>query len=70
MKFIDFLSEKYGDWILYKPKFNYENFLLWVFPYLVLVIGGLIISFLIKKRQKKHKLLTVHISYLVVFFQK
>ena len=49
----NFLSEKYGDWILYKPKFNYENFLLWSFPYLVLVFGGFIIFFLIKKRQKK-----------------
>ena len=48
-----FLADKYGDWILYKPKFNYENFLLWSFPYLVLVFGGLIIVFLIKKRQKK-----------------
>ena len=49
----NFLSEKYGDWILYKPKFNYENFFLWSFPYLVLVFGGLIVIFLIKKRQKK-----------------
>ena len=49
----NFLSDKYGDWILYKPKFNYENFLLWSFPYLVLVFGGLIVIFLIKKRQKK-----------------
>ncbi len=44
-----FLSEKYGDWILYKPKFNYENLFLWAFPYLVLVIGGLILVYLIKK---------------------
>ena len=49
----NFLSDKYGDWILYKPKFNYENFFLWSFPYLVLVFGGLIVIFLIKKRQKK-----------------
>ncbi len=48
-----FLSEKYGDWILYKPKFNIQNFLLWVFPYIVLVFGGLIIVFLLKKRSKK-----------------
>ena len=46
-----FLSEKYGDWILYKPKFNYENLFLWAFPYLVLVIGGLILVYLIKKRR-------------------
>ena len=49
----EFLSEKYGDWILYKPKFNYENFLLWSFPYIVLVFGGFIVVFLIKRRQKK-----------------
>jgi cytochrome c-type biogenesis protein CcmH len=48
-----FLSEKYGDWILYKPKFNIQNFLLWVFPYLVLALGGIIIVFLLKKRSKK-----------------
>ena len=64
----NFLSEKYGDWILYKPKFNYENFLLWSFPYLVLVFGGFIIVFLIKNAKKKHNLLTVLINYLVVFF--
>ena len=45
--------KKYGDWILYKPKFNLENFLLWFFPYIVLIAGGFIIVFLIKKRSKK-----------------
>ena len=49
----DFLSEKYGDWILYNPKFNLGNFLLWSLPYLVLVIGGIIIAFFIKKQSKK-----------------
>tara|TARA_B100000886_G_scaffold253570_1_gene179273 strand:+ start:6977 stop:7348 length:372 start_codon:yes stop_codon:yes gene_type:complete len=48
----NFLSEKYGDWILYKPKFNLQNFLLWVFPYVFLIIGALIIIFLIKKSSK------------------
>ena len=49
----NFLSDKYGDWILYKPKFNFGNFLLWVSPYLALIIGGIIIVFVIKKRSKK-----------------
>ena len=48
----NFLSDKYGDWILYKPKLNLGNFLLWFFPYLTLIIGGIIIVFLIKKRSK------------------
>ena len=35
----DFLSEKYGDWILYNPKLNAGNLLLWSLPYLVLVLS-------------------------------
>ena len=49
----EFLSEKYGEWILYNPKFNPGNFLLWSIPYLVLIVGGAIIVFLIRKRSKK-----------------
>ena len=49
----DFLSEKYGDWILYNPKLNAGNLLLWSLPYLVLVFGGVIIVFFIRKQSKK-----------------
>ena len=48
-----FLSDKYGDWILYKPKINPGNFLLWGLPYLALIFGGVIIVFLIRKSSKK-----------------
>tara|TARA_Y100000768_G_C23670068_1_gene537328 strand:+ start:207 stop:575 length:369 start_codon:yes stop_codon:yes gene_type:complete len=48
-----FLSEKYGDWILYKPKFNLETFLLWSLPYIVLAAGGLFIVLFVRKRVKK-----------------
>ena len=48
----NFLSEKYGDWILYNPKLNSGNFLLWFLPYFVLFIGGLIILYLIRKNTK------------------
>ena len=48
-----FLSEKYGDWILYKPKLNVVNFLLWFLPYFVLLLGGLIIFYVVKKNIKK-----------------
>ena len=49
----NFLSDKYGDWILYKPKLNFGNILLWGLPYVVLVIGGIIILFFIRKSSKK-----------------
>ena len=48
-----FLSDKYGDWILYKPKLNPGNFLLWGLPYLALIIGAVIIVFLVRKSSKK-----------------
>ena len=49
-----FLSDKYGDWILYKPKFNLGNFLLWFLQYFALLVGGLIILYLIRKNTKKN----------------
>tara|TARA_B100000941_G_C28399250_1_gene497125 strand:+ start:69 stop:437 length:369 start_codon:yes stop_codon:yes gene_type:complete len=48
-----FLSDKYGDWILYNPKFNLGNFVLWSLPYVVFILGGIIIVFIIRKKSKK-----------------
>ena len=44
-----FLISKYGEWIVYKPAFNRNNLILWVLPYLVLLLGGLIIFTIIRK---------------------
>ena len=49
----NFLKEKYGDWILYDPPFTEKNFILWILPYLTLIVGGIIIFSLIKKRKIK-----------------
>ena len=45
----EFLISKYGEWIVYQPTLNKNNFLLWFLPYLVLVLGGLIFFFIIRK---------------------
>ena len=47
----EFLISKYGEWIVYKPQFNKNNFLLWFFPYLALIFGAIIIYALIKKKE-------------------
>ena len=49
----EFLIEKYGDWIVYKPPLNKVNFLLWLLPYLAFVSGGVIIFLLFKKFKMK-----------------
>jgi cytochrome c-type biogenesis protein CcmH len=46
-----FLISKYGEWIVYQPTFNKNNFLLWTLPYVVLVAGGFIILFITRKKQ-------------------
>ena len=38
-----FLTDKYGEWILYDPKFNKNTYLLWFLPLLILLLGGAII---------------------------
>ena len=39
----DYLIEKYGDWILYDPKFQKNTYFLWLLPILMFVFGGAII---------------------------
>ena len=39
----EFLTKKYGDWILYDPKLNKNTYLLWFLPLLILLLGGAII---------------------------
>ena len=46
----EFLREKYGEWILYKPTFNKINSILWIFPYFALLLGGIFIFLLLKKK--------------------
>jgi cytochrome c-type biogenesis protein CcmH len=36
---IDFMVQRYGDFVLYKPPFKAETVLLWVGPVLLLVLG-------------------------------
>ena len=48
-----FMADKYGDWIVFKPQLNKQNFMLWVLPYVILLGGGLIIFSIIRKKRKK-----------------
>ena len=50
-----FLSEKYGDWILFDPPVKKKTYLLWSLPYIFFVIGGIAILFIFKKVLKHKK---------------
>ena len=38
-----FFKIQYGEWILYDPQFNTKNFVLWLLPILLFLVGGIII---------------------------
>ena len=44
-----FLTERYGEYILFKPYFNIKNVLLWLFPFILLLFS---MVFFIKNLKK------------------
>ena len=47
-----FLISKYGEWIVYQPTFSKSNLLLWIMPYFIFIVGGLIIFMIIRKSKR------------------
>ena len=45
----DFLTKRYGEYILFKPYFNTKNLFLWLFPFILVVVSMLL---LIKNSKK------------------
>ena len=39
----EFLKKQYGDWIVYDPKFDKKTLLLWGFPLVLFIFGGILI---------------------------
>ena len=39
----EYLENRYGEWILYDPKFSKKTYFLWLLPILMFLIGGAII---------------------------
>jgi len=51
-KIYEFLSSKYGEWILYDPQLNKNTYFLWFLPLLILFVGGAIIFLKLVKFKK------------------
>ena len=39
----EYLKNQYGEWIVYDPEFNKKNLMLWIFPLILFISGGLLI---------------------------
>ena len=45
----EFLVNRYGEYILFRPLLNYKNLLLWAFPFILLVFSLYFIIYKIRK---------------------
>jgi cytochrome c-type biogenesis protein CcmH len=50
---IDFLVQRYGDFVLYRPPWKASTTLLWLGPFLLLTAGATALVLVLRKRQKK-----------------
>lgn len=48
----DYLVQRYGEWVLLKPRFNAQTLLLWLGPVLLLMLGGGIVLALYRRQAK------------------
>jgi len=48
----DFLTDRYGDFILLKPPFNLNTLMLWLSPFLFILVGIYIVYFHNKKSRQ------------------
>lgn len=50
---MDFLVARYGDFVLYRPPLKATTTLLWLGPFLLLVVGGITLAVALRRRAKK-----------------
>ncbi len=50
---IGFMVQRYGDFVLYKPPLKAKTMLLWLGPFVLLVIGLSVMFFFIRSRSKR-----------------
>ena len=49
----DFMIERYGDFVLYRPRMTAQNFLLWAAPALLLLGGAFAVVRVVRKRAQE-----------------
>jgi cytochrome c-type biogenesis protein CcmH len=48
---IEYMVNRYGEFILYRPRFNAETALLWLAPLIFLVAGALVVARIFRRQQ-------------------
>lgn len=51
---IDFLVGRYGDFVLYRPRWQPATYLLWLGPGLLLIVAGLTVALVVGRQRRAH----------------
>ena len=49
---LKYMTERYGDFVLYKPPFNAATLMLWVGPFFLMLLGLILLVRQIKQRKR------------------
>jgi cytochrome c-type biogenesis protein CcmH len=49
----DYLVDRYGEFVLYRPRFGGHTWLLWLGPVLVLLAGGIVVARIVRSRSRQ-----------------
>ena len=49
----DFLQERYGDFVLYKPPFTARTVVIWLMPVAIAVLGAIVLFLLLSRAREK-----------------
>ena len=48
---VDFMVDRYGDYVLYNPRLQPNTWLLWFAPLALLLVGGIVIALIVRRRR-------------------
>ena len=51
---VDYMVARYGDFVLYEPRFNAQNAVLWLGPGALLLLGLIVVIWLTRNRNNKN----------------
>ncbi|TRX54013.1 cytochrome c-type biogenesis protein CcmH [Thalassomonas sp. M1454] len=50
---MDFMVDRYGEYVLYRPRVNSLTYLLWFGPVVFILIGGFVVFLFVRKKEVK-----------------
>ena len=50
---IDYMVQRYGDFVLYRPPLKNSTLLLWVGPFIILAVGVIVLILFIRRRSRE-----------------